>query len=148
MRDIVANTSFLIAVEKLSIENEVGRLYKRILIPAAVASEFGSAPPYVQVHPDTSLPWLKLLREDLNLGPGESSAISLAHEKELPVLIDDQRARKIAMHIGLHVSGTIGVLLKIQHSGVEGFSAYEHARRLRTLGFHISDSLLESIRNF
>ncbi len=48
-----------------------------------------------------------LLREDLNLGSGESEVIAYAYENKVRVIIDDLEARKVAEKLGLRVTGTI-----------------------------------------
>ena len=55
----------------------------------------------------------------VKLDPGESAVIALAieHNARL-VIIDEQRARRYAQHIGLSVKGTVGVLLEAKENGL------------------------------
>ncbi len=92
-------------------------------------------------------PLARLLVSDLNLGKGESEVIALSSETGIKTIIDDLRARGIAEKLGLNVSGTIGVLLKAESSGLIN-SAYEKIRELREKGFYVSDELLNGISNF
>jgi predicted nucleic acid-binding protein len=77
-------------------------------------------------------------------GAGERAAIALARERNLPLLCDDEAARRTARREGLLVSGTLGVLQQA------------HARRLieivpvmeKLLGstnFYLSDTLAQRI---
>ncbi len=50
---------------------------------------------------------------------GEASALALAKEVELPLLIiDDLKARKLAAKLNLKYTGTIGVIHKAKQMGV------------------------------
>ena len=49
----------------------------------------------------------------MQLDKGESSAIALAFETpDCTIILDDYKARKIADQLGLHITGTIGVIVK------------------------------------
>ncbi len=53
------------------------------------------------------------------LGPGEAEAIALALELKADlVVIDEQRARRIAAGYGLRVLGTVGVLIQARMQGL------------------------------
>ena len=45
------------------------------------------------------------------LDPGEAEAIALALEQQALLLLDEREARRRAVHLGLSVLGTIGVLI-------------------------------------
>ena len=50
---------------------------------------------------------------------GEASAIALAMEKETALLIlDDWKARKLALKLNLNYTGTLGVFLKAKELGL------------------------------
>ena len=89
-------------------------------------------------------PLVRLLLSDLNLGKGESEVIALASETGIKTIIDDIKARKVAETLGLSVTGTIGILLKAEKSGLIE-SAYNKAKELKDKGFHVSDELLDDI---
>lgn len=94
-----------------------------IFIPSAIWNEVvvdgGNRPEVAAV---ASASWIRqrdLLHPDLvqelrvELGPGESEAIGLATELDdnVPILLDDAKARRIARQRGLRVVGSAGVLL-------------------------------------
>ena len=54
------------------------------------------------------------------------------------------KARQIAEKLGVKVTGTIGVLLKAENSGLIN-NAYDKARELRDKGFYVSDELLDKL---
>ena len=90
---------------------------------------------------------MKLLVNDLNLGKGESEVIALARERGMRVIIDDQKARKVAETLELIVTGTVGILLKAKSIALIE-SAYDKAKELRDKGFYVSDQLLDDISEF
>ncbi|MDP3667090.1 MAG: DUF3368 domain-containing protein [Sediminibacterium sp.] len=55
----------------------------------------------------------------MQIDKGESSAIALALETpDCTIILDDFKARKIADQLGLHVTGTIGVIVRAKLNGV------------------------------
>ena len=55
----------------------------------------------------------------MQLDKGESSAIALALETpDCTIILDDYKARKIADQLGLHITGTIGVIVKAKLNGL------------------------------
>jgi len=86
-----------------------------------------------------------LLREDLNLGSGESEVIAYAYENKVRVIIDDLEARKVAEKLELRVTGTIGILCKAQKKGLI-VSAYDKVLKLKQQGFRVSDEVLSQLK--
>lgn len=53
------------------------------------------------------------------MGPGEAEAIVLAQELAADILlIDERKARKTALQLGLPVTGILGVLLEAKKAGL------------------------------
>lgn len=90
---------------------------------------------------------IHILTQDLNLGRGESEVITLAYETNIKALIDDLKARKAAEDLGLSISGSIGILLKAEKSGLIK-SAFKKTQELKDKGFHVSNELLAQISKF
>ena len=80
------------------------------------------------------------------MGPGEAEVISLGYSSGSRVLIDDLKARKIAFELGCILSGTIGVLCKMQKMHIID-SAYNEARKLKNSGFHLSENIINKLIN-
>lgn len=141
----VADTSVLIALEKLDLTELLCKIYSEVVLPEAVIHEYGTPDfPCFSVR-KVKNPLADILFKNLNLGRGESEVIALGSETSMRVLIDDSKARKFAESLGLKVAGTIGILLKAENSGFIP-SAYKQAGELKKKGFYISDKLLEEIR--
>ena len=77
----------------------------------------------------------------MQIDKGESSAIALALETPESILIlDDYKARKIATHLGLALTGTIGVIVKAKINGVI-FSIKPTLEDIKKTNFRISPEL-------
>jgi len=143
---IIADTSVLIAFEKLKKLDLLCQAYKQILIPLAVHEEYSSESQacfrVAKAPPGLS----KLLENDSGLGRGESEAIALAASSGVPLLIDDLKARKAAKILGCRISGTIGVLVKMERLGLIS-SAYDETIILKHMGFRVKSNLLDVLKN-
>jgi uncharacterized protein len=143
----IADTSALIALDKIGLLDILCKIYAQIVLPDAVLREFGSPGIDCYVTKKVESQLIRLLVGDLNLGKGESEVIALASESGMKTIIDDEKARKVAKTLGLNVTGTIGVLLKAEESGfIE--SAYAKTKELKDKGFYVSDELLNKISRF
>lgn len=144
---VIVDTSVLISLDKINLLQILCKMYKEVILPEAVVSEFGSI--NLECHSirkvESSL--TNLLARDLNLGKGESEVITFGYETGLTALIDDLKARKIAEDLGLKITGTIGVLLKAENLGLIK-SAWEKTKELKEKGFHVSDELLADLYKF
>lgn len=79
----------------------------------------------------------KLLEEKVGLGCGESESIAPAYTSGTTILVDDLKARKTAKKLGCRMSGTIGVLHRMQRQGLIS-SVYEEMSKLKNMGFRVS----------
>jgi len=94
------------------------RLYQQVVIPQAVFDELtdpGAPTPvqqWIQGHPPSVIVRSAArIDETLALGRGETEAICLAQEICADeILLDERRARTVAVQRGLTVTGTLGVL--------------------------------------
>lgn len=124
---IIADTSVLIALEKIDLLHILCKIYKEILLPEAVVKEFGNINIACHSVRKVESRLISTLMQDLNLGRGESEVIALAYETNCNALIDDLKARKVAEKLGIIDSA----LNKVQE--------------LKDKGFHISNELLAEI---
>ncbi|MEW6752823.1 MAG: DUF3368 domain-containing protein [Candidatus Latescibacterota bacterium] len=120
MAQVVADTSPLIALHQIGLLWLFEALYRRVLIPPAVASEVAPSlpalPGFVRVQPLTKpVPYEAL---GTPLGDGESEAIALALEIGADgIVLDELRGRAVAQRLKLKVVGTLGVLRSAKLSG-------------------------------
>lgn len=138
----VTNTSCLIALESIARLDLLQALYQNVVIPPAVASEWGTpAPQWVKVIAIQNQALAQALR--MQLGPGEAEAITLAVEISANRLIlDDQRARSIATSLQVPVTGTVGIALRAKQQGILPL-VRPIFDDLRAAGFWLSDALYQ-----
>ncbi|MCO5274989.1 MAG: DUF3368 domain-containing protein [Flavobacteriales bacterium] len=114
---IIADTSCLIVLSKIGELTLLARIYGQITTTPVIAKEYGEElPDWVTVLEPADPSKQRVL--ELHLDRGEASAIALAMELAASTLIlDDQKARKVAERLGLSYTGTIGILIKAKRSG-------------------------------
>ncbi len=79
----------------------------------------------------------------IRLDIGESESIVLAEEKNLPLIIDEKKGKKIALSFGLDAIGLIGILLVYKKRAyLSNDEIVEIVEELREVNFRVSDSLL------
>ena len=120
---IVSDTGPLISLEKLKNGYQfIEQLYQEIFVPKVVIeelyrSEFVNWNDYKSYYNvgdcltiiDEELDTLEILKE---LDKGEQQAIQLAYNLQLPLLIEEEKGRKIAQQLGLNFSGIAGQIIK------------------------------------
>jgi predicted nucleic acid-binding protein len=116
------------------------------LIPEAVKNEFDEELPDCCEIIKVDYSSVESLKAQRNIGSGEASVIiySLNIGDKITCFIDEQKARKIAKDRNLKVSGTIGILMRMEEKNLIS-SAYEETLVLKEKGFHISDKILEDL---
>ena len=143
---IVSNTSPLIALKHLGDLDLIPTLFGGgLLIPPAVAREFGAGrlPDWVEVRTLQDPIGPKILQA--SLGAGESEALALALETRADlILLDDKAARRLAMALRLPLMGTLGLLLKAKEAGLTG-EIRPKLEALSALPFHIAPKLYEAV---
>ena len=141
---VIADTSVLIVLEKVQELSLLKELYQSIIITPEVKEEFGkSLPGWVKVEAVRDEKYLKFLSAYLDIG--EASVIALSEEKEDPLLIlDDLKARKNALRIGVPFTGTLGVLQKAKDLGLIKVIKPQ-IQKIEKAGFRISPKIIHEL---
>ena len=100
---IVADASCLIGLQNCGKLDILPKIYSEILIPPAVAREFGDVVSFARITSPTDDYLVRSLR--FILGSGESEAIALAMELQSAIILDDKKARSVAEGMGLSPRG-------------------------------------------
>ena len=80
------------------------------------------------------------------LGTGESEAIVVGLELDADfVILDDHTARSTAIHLGLGVKGTLGILRRLMELGMIKRDLVRLYEDLRDMGFWVRESLFWDI---
>jgi predicted nucleic acid-binding protein len=91
----VLDSTCLIGLENIGRLDIAEALLQPAYAPPAVEREFGAAPPWLQIIApgnETLVVSLKMMLDE-----GEAEAIALAQEKGLRVILDDRKARGVAL---------------------------------------------------
>lgn len=154
MKVIVSDTTSLIVLEGLEALDLVCKVFESVLIPQAVFNELaaGSLNIAQKLQASACIELVQLnASEQLNnllliLDQGEAEAITLALEKQLPILIDERKGRLIAQQKGLVVTGFLGLLLlAIQRNALTKPEAQQLLDQAINNGFHVSTKLYQQV---
>lgn len=154
MPEIISDTSALQYLHQADHLNLLRLLYGRIVVPEAVAAEITEGRALGYSLPELStLEWVqiepvvgrRLLALATDLGKGEREVLGLATERpEATALLDDGLARRVADHLGISFTGTLGVLLRAKAEGHLD-RVKPIVDRLQSLGFHLDDTTRAAI---
>ena len=136
-KTIISDTSCFIILSNIGELNLLQKVYGQIITTIEIATEFGEQlPDWVSIQQVTDKYRQPLL--EMQIDKGESSAIALALETpNCTIILDDYKARKIADQLGLHFTGTIGVIVKAKLNGVIP-SIKPILSKIRTTDFRLS----------
>ena len=128
MRNVIVNTTPLIALCHVGQLDILKKLYGGIMIPQAVYGELSEKKESIcKKQVDDALDWIRVEKIEnemaksmfkTQLHDGEVEVMILAKEKNSDiVIIDDANAKKHAKYLKLPVTGTFGVLIKAKRQG-------------------------------
>ena len=147
---IIADSSALVALALCNGLELLDRLFAEIRVPQAVYDEvIVEGKPAAQMLQGylqdkvVSVPLENVVITGAGLGPGEIEAMALYKSMRADyLLIDDNRARKVARLNHVRITGSQGVLLMAKHHGL-----ITHVRpyleQLRATDIRISERLIE-----
>lgn len=128
MSDVICNTSPIQYLHQLQLLHILPTLAGRVIIPPAVVEELSQGRTSGINLPDVNvLKWVEIRRpvSELavplvtDLGQGETEVLMLGLEmRESVVVLDDDLARRVAETLGLHLTGTLGLLLDAKKAGL------------------------------
>ena len=115
---IISDTSCFIILSSIDELSLLQKLYGTIITTQDIAMEYGEKlPDWVEIVTLKDKHKQQLL--EMQLDKGESSAIALGLETENSTLIlDDLKARKIALQLNLSYTGTLGIIIKAKQKGI------------------------------
>lgn len=137
---VIVDTSCLIILEKIGHLWLLEQLYQNITLTSQIVFEFHDLDgDFVKIEePDPSVE--KAIAAILD--PGEASGIALALGKQNPlIIIDDLKARKVALSFDLKVTGTLGLLIRAKKDKLIP-SLSDLLDQIQKTNFRISDQLI------
>ena len=116
---VISDTSCLIGLTNIGKLDVLNLLYGTVLVTTEIAQEYAlTLPEWITIKAVTDNQKTITFNEFIDLG--ESSAIALATELEdVLVIIDERRARKVALGLGLEITGTLGLLIRAYEQGFD-----------------------------
>jgi predicted nucleic acid-binding protein len=148
---VVSDTSPLNYLVLIGADHVLPSLFGHVVTPPEVLDEMkhAKAPPSVKAWALQPPSWLQIRSPQLvsdfpGLGPGESAAISLAHElRANALLIDERDAKAVAEKLGMVVTGTLAVLVLAAERNLVSLPASFAA--LRNSNFRGPEALMEQL---
>lgn len=117
-KTIISDTSCFIILSNIKELDILQKIYGQVMTTIEIATEFGEHLPDWVVIQQVNNKYSQQLLE-MQIDKGESSAIALALEiPDSTIILDDNKARKIANQLGLNITGTIGVIVKAKLNGI------------------------------
>ena len=141
---VIADFSSLIAFVAIGELDLLVKLYHKVINTDVVRQEIhADLPNWIEVSSNYDLTQFQILQ--LELDPGEASAIALALENPgSKLIIDEFKGRSVAKRLGLSVTGTTGIIIKAKEQGLI-ISGREMLVKLKIHGFCLSDKLKKQI---
>ena len=151
----VSNSSPIIHLTKIGLLGLLEDLFRQIVVPEKVFEECTHSirhqneaaqiinAKWIHIESINNTRLFNLLHADVDAGEAEALVLALESNAEL-ILLDDQEARFKARKMGLHVTGTVGVLLQARKKGLIK-SLNESAYQLRSTGFWLSPALMHTL---
>jgi predicted nucleic acid-binding protein len=141
---VISDTSCLILLTKINELDLLRTCYKKIIVPEEVAQEYGSSlPDWIEIRQASQNSLQKTLQQIVDRG--EAGAFALALEiPDTLVIVDDRKARKVALSLGLTVTGTLGVFVKAKRLGLIP-SVKPILAKLAGTDFRISERIVTTI---
>lgn len=153
---LVVDSGPLIALARLDHLDLPARYFESVLVTATVWEEISRKPSDDEASRLASAVAAKLIRvvadpetipESLlrrTIDAGERGAITLGLELNACLLIDDTRARRVAIELGRPVVGTLGLLLRAREEGVIR-ALRPLIDRLQVTGYYMSIDLVADV---
>jgi len=152
---VVCNSSTLIALARIGHLDIMEKIVGDLSIPYAVYEDVAikgtGHPGALEVR---EAKWIEkinvsdrklVLRLNASLGLGESEAIALAKEiKADLIILDDEKAREMAISEGLRITGLLAFLVQAKEKGIIK-RVKPLMDRLREKGFFINEDLYQDV---
>lgn len=113
---IIPDSSCLIILERIDQLSLLRTTYPDLMMPPAVATEFGRPLTWLPTQPVADQALVASLRTQLGWGEAEVLALALEHS-DCAVLLDEKKARRLAHELHIRRFGTLGLILQAKQKG-------------------------------
>jgi len=141
---IISDTSCLILLSKINELDILKQVGSEIFITPEIKNEFGiELPSWINIKSPKDKHYQRILEIDLDAG--EASAIALSFEfSHAIVILDDQKARKIAEKLKVRYSGSFGLILQAKKTG-KIKKIRPLIEKIKQTNFRFNEKLLQSV---
>lgn len=143
-RIVISDTSTLIIFHKINELNILKQVYGELITTPEIAEEFGEKlPNWIAVQSVTDEKYQRFLETQVDRG--EASAIALATEfEDVTLLLDDLKARKLALKLKLKTTGALGVIHKAKQMSII-LKVKPLIDKLVLTNFRISNNIIDEL---
>lgn len=115
---VISDTSTLILFDKINEFDLLRKVYKELVTTPEIVEEFGGKlPDWIKIKSVQNIKYQKILETQVDRG--EASALALATELEdVLLLLDDLKARKLAVKLMFKTTGTLGIINKAKEMSI------------------------------
>lgn len=141
---VISDTSTLILFQKIDEFNLLHKVYGELITTPEIAKEFGEKlPDWIKVRSVSDIKYQDFLTTQVDIG--EASAIALASEyNDVLLLLDDLKARKLALQLKFKITGTLGIIHKAKQLAIIK-KVKPLLDKLLMTDFRIADNIIEEI---
>ena len=157
---VVSDTTPIISLMKIQRLGLLEKLFGKVVIPSAVYDELTSNIlfadeaqmvrdcEFIENGQVSDKKAVQILEDVVGLDRGESEAIILAEElKSELLLMDERKGRRVAVQMGVTITGTIGILvMAFDEHLINGDDVSKCIDSLRRNGIRLSEQLFDEVR--
>lgn len=138
-KNIITDASCLILLEKIGELEILKKLFGSIIVSPTVAEEYGlPLKDWIKVKQVKNQQYHLLLKTSVD--PGEASIIALAVDIGGLLVLDDHKARELALQLKLDYTGSLGILVDAKQEGYIK-SLKKVLNKIKQTDFYITEEL-------
>jgi predicted nucleic acid-binding protein len=143
-KTVIADASCFIILYKIGELELLQKVFDEVFTTVEIANEFGlPLPVWINIQSVKDQYQQKKLEREVDRG--EASALALSFEiKNAIVILDDQKARKLAEKLKINYTGTLGLILRAKLEGIIP-SVKELLEKIKNTNFRFSEEILSEI---
>lgn len=141
---VISDTSTLILFHKIDEFNLLKDVYGELITTPEIAEEFGEIlPDWIKTQTVSDKKYQSFLETQVDYG--EASAIALATQyDDVLLLLDDLKARKLAVRLNFKITGTLGIIHKAKQMSVID-KVKPLIDKLLLTDFRVADNIIEEL---
>lgn len=141
---VISDTSTLILFQKIKHLDLLKKVYGELITTPEIAEEYGEKlPEWIIIQPVFDKKYQDVIETQIDCG--EASAIALAKEfDDVLLLLDDLKARKLALKLNFKITGVLGIIHKAKQMSIIDKVKPLIDKLLKT-NFRISDKIVDEI---